>query len=352
MPERSPKSPIGGYKVVYTYANYLAAAGYDVTIIYPLTKYGCHANNGNILKIIIRYIKWKFEGMSGRDWFPLNNKVKERIVYSLDYTDVGKYDYYFATQIETSYPLSVYPTNNGQKYYLIQDYEIWQSTEERVKKSYSLGLHNITISDWLAEIVDEAGAKSTIIKNGFDFDYFKLTNPIERRNPKSILMLYHYDERKGVSYGLKAIYKLHEKYYDLSVTLFGTPERPKELPEWIKYVKSPSKEEHNEIYNNAAIYIAPSIQEGWGLTVGEAMICGAAIACSEAKGFKEMVEDNKNGVIFRTADVDDIVEKVSELIEDNERRIELAQKGNQSILNFTWQRSFALLESLFKEEVK
>lgn len=346
MPGRSPRHPIGGYKVVYTYSNYLVSKGYEVSIIYPITINLKHANLLTKLKNIVRYAKWKIERMSGRYWFELDNRVKEKIVCSLDYKYVGEYDYYFATQVETSFPLSCYPSDPRHKYYLIQDYESWQSSDVRVKESYKLGLRNIVISNWLAGVVAEAGAKSTIIKNGFDFNYFRLTNPIERRNPKSILMLYHLDERKGVTYGLEAINKLYQKHSKLTVTLFGTPSRPDDLPEWIDYVQSPSKEMHNKLYNNAAIYIAPSIQEGWGLTVGEAMICGAAIVCSEAKGFKEMVVDMENGVIFRTADVDDIVEKVNGLIKDKRKRIEIAKKGNQSIQNFTWQKSFEALESI------
>lgn len=38
-------------------------------------------------------------------------------------------------------------------------------------------------------------------------------------------MLYHYDYRKGLSYGFAALDIVKEKFPSLHVTLFGTPER-------------------------------------------------------------------------------------------------------------------------------
>lgn len=42
------------------------------------------------------------------------------------------------------------------------------------------------------------------------------------------------------------------------------------MPGWMEYYRQPDRDTHNRIYNSSSIYLASSLQEGWGLTVGEA----------------------------------------------------------------------------------
>lgn len=211
-----------------------------------------------------------------------------------------------------------------------------------------MGFKNIVISSWLGNRVKKSGADYTLIKNGFDFNYFKLTNPIETRNPFHISMLYHWSSRKGCDFGLAALKKLKIKYPQLSATFFGTPNPPEDLPEWIEYCQKPDKDTHNRIYNESAIYLAPSLQEGWGLTVGEAMICGCAIVCTDTLGFKEMVVDGENGLIAPIGNAEALADKMESLLKDDCLRQEIAKRGNASIQQFTWDDSYNKLKKLFE----
>lgn len=47
--------------------------------------------------------------------------------------------------------------------------------------------------------------------------------------------------------------------------------------------KNPTPEQHLKINNESAIYLGCSKLEGWGLTVGEAMMCGQAVVCTDNK---------------------------------------------------------------------
>ena len=105
----------------------------------------------------------------------------------------------------------------------------------------------------------------------------------------------------------------------------------------------PSPQLHNEIYNNSSIYIASSLSEGWGLTVGEAMICGAAIACTDVDGFKEMVAHNQNALLSPIKDAKAMSDNIIKLIEDDELRINLACKGHESIQKFSKAKSYSIL---------
>ena len=78
------------------------------------------------------------------------------------------------------------------------------------------------------------------------------------RDKFAVVMLYHEMERKGCKYGFEALELVKQRYPQLKVTLFGTPELPTDLPEWYEYYQRPDREMHNRIYNEAAIFLGTS----------------------------------------------------------------------------------------------
>lgn len=337
--------PSGGYKVVYEYANRLVNDNIEVHIVYPSSTQYNKLSLVQKVRAIARYLYWMVQSIFLKKWFNLDTNVKKHYILSLDYSNVPKTDYYVATAVSTAYALKDFNIDLKRCLYLIQGFENWGVTDEYVKNSYKFGFSNIVISDWLARKVDETKAPYIIIKNGFDFDYFHLSIPIEKKNKLSISMLYHDNSRKGCVYGIEALNIVKDKFPELKAVFFGTPSRPSNLPDWIDYFKKPDKVTHNKIYNESAIYLAPSIQEGWGLTVGEAMIGGAAIVCTDTLGFQEMVEDGKSALISPIKDSQSLADNIIRLIENDELRMRLAKFGHDEIQKFTWEKSYLSFKS-------
>ena len=70
---------------------------------------------------------------------------------------------YLPTALETAEKLDNIkniPLDN--KYYLIQDYELWAGDKEKLHNSYRMGMHNIVIAPWLKEKVEKVGATATL----------------------------------------------------------------------------------------------------------------------------------------------------------------------------------------------
>lgn len=341
------RNPVGGYKVVYEYANRLVGDGYDVHIVYPVSRFFIKKGLKYQLRAVLRYLYYRFyKKYSANSWFSLDNRVKEHLAFSLNHRHVPKTDFYVATFVETAMYLNEYNIPLINKLYLIQGYENWNISDKEVIETYQYGMKNIVTSKWLADMVKQSGAIYSIIPVGFDFDYFRLECPITKRKKYCIAMLYHTQKIKGCEYGLEALEIVKEKYPQLEVRLFGFPVRPKEIPDYIKYYNKPDRETHLRIYNDSAIYLAPSIEEGWGLPVGEAMICGAAVVCTDNKGFREMAEDGKTALMSPPCDAQSLAENIIKLIEDDELRIRIAEEGNRNIQSFTWDASYAKLKKL------
>lgn len=338
--------PTGGYKVVYEYANRLVADGHKVNIIYSGSLFWKKKSAYYKLTNCVRYIQHLIKGYSGRKWFALDKRVKEHLTLSLNYRHVPKSDIYICTSPYTAMYVKEYPTD--KKYYFIQGYENWGGlTNEKLHETYHYPLKKIVISDWLAKIMQKEGCDYTVIKNGFDFEYFKQSIGVEERKRYSIAMMYSNNALKGCKYGLEALRIVKEQYPYIKITLFGLCERPVDLPHDYEYWQNPDKNTLNRIYNESAIFLGTSNSEGWGLTIGEAMICGAAVVCTDNAGYLEMARNGENAFVSPIENAQGLAENIIKLFENDALRQQIAKNGNEFIKQFSWDNSYKkLVETL------
>lgn len=332
---------IGGYKIVYEYANRLTEFGYNITIFYPLF-YFINKKSESLIHIIkktLGYIPFKIFGLYKVRWFRLNKKIREKFYFSYNREKLLKYDVLIATHISTAFALhNLHLDEVKICIYLIQDFEKWGIySETDVFESYRFPMKKICIAPWLLEKVKSVGEDAVLIYDGLDFSYFSLTKPIENRNPCEISLMFHTRPEKRFEDSLKALQIVHQEIPEIHISVFTVFDAPKKLPKYFTYYKSPSKEELNEIYNNSAIYVAASSIEGFGLTVAEAMICGCAVACTDNGGFSSMVKTGDTGLLSPVFDYKSLAKNIINLIEDNELRTRLAKNGNKNISKFKWE---------------
>lgn len=349
LPEYYEK-PIGGYKVVFEYANRLSSSGYEVSIVYPSFLYFKRSSMKRKLKMIFFFIYHFIVPRKGVNvWFPLDERVKSYYLFSLNEKFIPIADFYVATANETAVFLDGYKNvRQENKFYLIQALEDWQWGREEVFKTWKLNLRKIVISPWLKSIAESLNEKAILIENGVDRkNIFKTINASEK-NKFQIMMLYHKQKQKGCEDGLKALKIVKEKYPSLTSVWFGSYSPPASLPNWITYYKMPEEKKLNELFNQSAIYIAPSHNEGFGLTIGEAMMCECAVACTNAGGFLTMAKDRETALISNVGDYTALAANVIELIENDDLRIYIAENGNKNIQSFTWSRAYQKFEKLFQ----
>lgn len=347
--------PVGGYKIVYQYAEEFAKTGIDVHLLFTKERQDFFLNDKTSLQWKIKYFltfqyKKIFKLLKTPKWFNFKHSVKMDFTFAINKNSLCHYPLetiFFATAVETAYELnSIKSIPNNNKFYLIQDFENWnENTDEYVLNSYRFNMHKIVISKWLQEKVMTTGNNATIIPDGLDFEYFKLTEPIKNRTPYEVAMLYHVDDRKRCCDSIDALKLVKVKIPMLHVSIFGTPDKPENLPEWFSYYKLPSKETHNMIYNQAAIFVAASQKEGWGLPPAEAMQCGAALVCTDTGAVSEYAINKITALTSPVFDINKLAENIIKLINNNDLRISIATKGNEFIQKFTWKSSFALMKN-------
>lgn len=350
LPEYYEK-PIGGYKVVFEYANRLVDNGYRVTIIYPYFLFFRRSSLKRKLKMcffFIYYLIFKRRGVGV--WFPLDSRVKSLFVVNLKEDNMPLVDFYVATANETAVFLDSYKNVPPQrKFYLIQAIEDWQWGRDAVLKTWKFNLNKIVVSNWLESVANNLEEKVTVIENGVDRKCLSKTIAVSEKNKYKVMMLYHKQKLKGCDDGLQALKIVKEKYPLLKSIWFGSYPKPTGLPDWILYYKTPEETLLNDLFNQCAIYLAPSHSEGFGLTVGEAMTCGCAVVCTNAGGYLTMAKDRKTALVSEIGNIEALASNVIELIENDNLRMTLAENSNEFIKSFTWDRAYQKFEKLFQD---
>jgi glycosyltransferase involved in cell wall biosynthesis len=344
--------PCGGFRTVYQYANHLSRRGHDVTVVHP----GRRVDNPTRLdhvKNAVRYVQKKMTGHYLPDnWIKMEPNVRLTCVPSLSERHVPDGDIVFATSWQTAEWVSHYSKAKGSGFYYIQHLETWHGPEERVYATWRASLQKVVPSKWLREVARELGQTAFYIPCGLDMDTFQVVTPSKERKANQLMMLYHKYEWKGCEEGLQALYMVRQKVPDTSAILFGVPDRPKTLPVWIEYHQEPSPELLRDLYNRAAIFVAPSRTEGWGLTGCEALLCGAALVATDIDGHREFAFNGETALTCPPRSPSALAENVLRLIQDSDLRIQLAKGGLKFVQQLTWERSTTSLESVLCAQVE
>ncbi len=98
-----------------------------------------------------------------------------------------------------------------------------------------------------------------------------------------------------------------------------------------------SSAERNILLQNALVYMQPSITEGFGLPVLEAMAAGVPVVSSNGGALAEIVA--KSGLTFDPYNIEDMAAKISQVITDGKLRQQLISKGRRRVLDFSWQKA-------------
>ena len=89
-------------------------------------------------------------------------------------------------------------------------------------------------------------------------------------------------------------------------------------------------------YMNASLFVFPSINEGFGLPILEAMRFGCPVACSDINVFREVAQNSC--VYFKPKNVDNIKNVIERVLKSYSFRQKLTKKGFLQIKKFPWEK--------------
>jgi glycosyltransferase involved in cell wall biosynthesis len=107
------------------------------------------------------------------------------------------------------------------------------------------------------------------------------------------------------------------------------------------------QDELSALYSGAEVFAFPSLAEGFGLPVVEAMACGTPVVASDASAVPEAVGDA--GVVADAKDPEAFAAALARVLDDADLRARLGAAGTKRAATFSWEKAAAAVAGVYRE---
>ncbi len=115
----------------------------------------------------------------------------------------------------------------------------------------------------------------------------------------------------------------------------------------VAFLGSVNEEDLPALYSGAALFVFPSLYEGFGLPVLEAMACGSPVLSSDAASLPEVV--GEAGVLLPPGDLDGWSQALADLLSRPEELQAMRQRSLARAKTFSWSRAARETLSVYRE---
>ncbi|UCD82941.1 MAG: glycosyltransferase family 4 protein [Desulfobacterales bacterium] len=201
--------------------------------------------------------------------------------------------------------------------------------------------------------------KFHIVPNGINTNLFYPIPEIEREKNRVIVTNSADTPLKGLFFLFKAVAELAQTD-DINVTVVGTPKKDGPIVKLIRelgighlvyFTGRIDNGEFVQHYARATVAVVPSVYEGFGLPVGEAMACGVPVISTTGGALPEVAGDA--AILVPPADPAALVRAIREVLENPARAKELGMAGYQRVqAHFTWQKAAEKTVRAYREAIR
>jgi len=205
-----------------------------------------------------------------------------------------------------------------------------------------------------------------VIHNGIDLDKFKIQDQKLKIDIKKELglsegpvigIIARLSEEKGHIYLIKAMQEVITRIPQAQLLIVGEGRMRGKLVNLTKEMglkKSvfflPSVMDTQEVLSSMDLFVLPSLKEGLGLALMEAMACGLAVVGSDVGGIKSLIQDRYNGLLVRPADSRALSYAILELLQNPDKAKYLGTNARIFInQNFSQEKMVLGTEKVYSE---
>lgn len=224
------------------------------------------------------------------------------------------------------------------KKHLIEDLGV---KEDRIRLIY----HGIEIEKSLPE-AGSSTAKKVEIKKELGLKKEKIIGIIARLS-----------EVKGHMYLIPAFKMVKEEYPDTQLLIVGEGKIKPQLLNLVSELKIkedvlflPPVSDPSEILSAIDIFCSPSLKEGLGLSLMEAMAEGITVIASRVGGITKLIQDQKTGLLVEKEGIEGLASAILKLLKNVELARNIGEKARRFIEeNFSLEKMVILTENVYRE---
>lgn len=250
----------------------------------------------------------------------------------------------------------------------VLDYHSWSTKFALARAKIIIAVSEFTKRE-MVEFYQADAEKIKVVYNGFNSrlyrpisDQKKIKQVLSQYNIKTPYIFYagRLEKKKNTAKLVEAYAIMRQKFKEIKHNLVLVGKAGLGFDE-VKYVVEEFNLEENVIitgwipeadmpyiYNGADLFVFPSLYEGFGIPLLEAMACGTPLAASNIAAIVEVVKDS--AWLFNQENQDDMAEKMAKILLDKQLAGQLIKRGLARVKNFSLAKcakeTLALLEKM------
>jgi len=196
----------------------------------------------------------------------------------------------------------------------------------------------------IIKYADIPAEKITVIHLGIDHKLFY--DKKKKKEKNTILYVGSEQKRKNVELIIKALPLIKKEIPSIKFVKIGQAQDNKNRQKLMELAKEYGVDNHiiwkdyvediSEEYNKAGIFVFPSLYEGFGFPVLEAMACGCPVICSNNTSIPELAGDA--ALYCDPTSEQDIAEKIVKMMKDKKMQAMFRKRGLAQAKKFTWEK--------------
>ena len=195
------------------------------------------------------------------------------------------------------------------------------------------------------KLANQEKDKKVLKKYGIDKKYILSVGTIEpRKNYSTLIKAFNYIKHKNNDFNYRLVivgrtgWKSESTYRERELSPYKDD---------ILFIGRVSDKELVQIYNQAEIFVYPSLFEGFGLPPLEAMACGLPVIASDSSSLKEVV--GNAGILIPPDDFKEISKQISYILKNEKIKKKLKEKSLKQAQKFSWEKTARETLKIYKE---
>lgn len=220
---------------------------------------------------------------------------------------------------------------------------------------------------YAVEHLKVASHKVCVVANGIPESFIGLPFvPGSNRSDQTIRIAQvgTYIQRKGIEYSVPALRNILKRFPNVEVSFFGTGFPELEKPEAVVYadfepglhsrIRVVPFYEHEtlpELLNGHQIKLFPTLSEGFGKALVEAMACGLVPVTTNTDGPMEIIKDGHDALVVPTRDSNAIERAIESLLLDVHKLEKLRKNAYQTAQAYSWTKIAKHRLEMYEREI-
>lgn len=238
-----------------------------------------------------------------------------------------------------------------------------ESQAEKMMKKFTRFFYNkadlvITPSSAIKKLLEDENVKRPIeiLPNGIKLKKLKKT----KKKDKTVLYVGRIGKEKSIDVLLKSFKELLKRI-DCKFMIVGDgPDRGR-LEKLARKMRIENKVEFTgyidyeklmDYYSIADVFVSASVTETQGLTILESFVCGCPVVVSDALGFKDVVENGKNGFLVKPNNLKEFSNRIYQILKNKRLRDKLSKQAKKTAKLYTISNCSKNLVHTYKKLIK